>query len=313
MAQYYNQTEESQAKRWMRTVLPGVAIIIVGVLALFSILVYKVSYPGVAVEGVDPSQYILPYQSLEIPSSDGQAIHAWWIPGRKGSPGVILATGYGMSRTDALSLAAALYQESFSLLVFDQRGSGAAPRGLSTLGLKEATDMTDAIRFLKEQPDVDPNRIGVWGVDVSAFAALKASGGFPEVQAIVADSPFLDVREFLNYRLSEDFGIENRFMRFVCDRMFQLFYVFGSESGDYVLSGDTLADRSVLFIEGQDRPKMEALTNAAYEKVAARKELYIVAMPRVHAMSGEALKEYDRQVTMFFRSTLPVDDGLAGK
>ena len=288
----------------VQTILPGAAIVLIGLLIFFCILVYKVSYPGVSIEAVNPSQYILPYQNIEIPIDGKTAIPAWWIPGQQGAPGVILATGYGMSRTDALSLAAALNQMEFNLLVFDQRGSGAEPRGVSTLGMKETTDMINVIRFLKEKPESDPTKIGIWGVDVSAFAALNAAAEFPEVQAIAVDSPFLTIADFLNYRLSEDFGIKNDIVRFICYRVFQLFYMFDDDSKNSSLPVDALAYKSILFIKGGDRPEMADLTSAVFEKAGSRKEMFTAAPARVHTMSGEALEEYDRQIAGFFQLNL---------
>ena len=304
MAQY-RSSGKSQSGCFVRTVFPGVAIILVGFLVLSIILVYKISYPGVSAEAVNPSQYILPHQDVSISVKDGKTISAWWLPGQKGAPGIILATGYGMSRTDALSLAASLNEASFNLLIFDQRGSGAQPRGISCLGLKETMDMAEAVRFLKEQPDSDPNRIGIWGVDASAFAALKIAEDFPEVQAIAADSPFLTVQNFLNYRLAEDFRINNRIVQSVCSKVFQLFFAFGSPSKDYVLSVRGLATKSILFVKGGRRPQMEPLVDAVYGAVEPKKEIYAVAAQE-NTMSSEVLREYDRQVTSFFQVNLPV-------
>ena len=301
----YRSSEKSQSGRFVRAVFPGVAIILVGFLVLSIILVYKISYPGVSAEAVNPSQYILHHQDVLIPVKDGKTISAWWIPGQKGAPGIILATGYGMSRADALSLAASLNQESFNLLVFDQRGSGINPRGISYLGLKETMDMADTVRFLKEQQDSDHNRIGIWGVDASAFAALKIAEDFPEVQAVVADSPFLTVQGFLNYRLAEDFRISNKILQFACNRVFRLFYAFGSPSKDYALSVRGLATKSILFVKGGRRPQMEPLVDAVYEAVEPKKEIYAV-MAQTNTMSGEVLREYDRQVVSFFQLNLPL-------
>ena len=302
----YRPAEKSQSGRFVRTMLPGILIVLVGFLVLFTILVYKVSYPGVSTEAVTPSQYILPHEDVLIPVKDGKTISAWWVPGQKGAPGIILATGYGMSRADALSMAVSLNQKSFNLLIFDQRGSGVNPRGISSLGLKETSDMADTVRFLKERPDSNPDRIGIWGVDASAFAALKTAGDFPEVQAIVADSPFLTVSDFLNYRLAEDFGISSKIIQFVCNKVFSLFYAFGSPSKDYTLPVRSLADKSILFIKGGTRAGMEALADAVYEAVEPRKEMYAI-VDRVHTMSGEILREYDLQVTTFFQLNLPTD------
>lgn len=140
-----------QGGRLFRLLLPGVAILIFGIAVLLGLMVYKVSYPGVVAEAVNPLHYLLPSLELWIPSSKGPDISAWWIPGLKHAPGIILAPGYGMNRADALSLAVALNQRGFNILIYAQRGNGASPREASTLGLREAEDMADAVRFLQRQ------------------------------------------------------------------------------------------------------------------------------------------------------------------
>src|SRR5512135_1742723 len=113
---------ESQLGKSFKMVLPAAAILLVGLFIIFSVFVYKISYPGPVPESVNPSHYLLPSLDLTIPSTSGDPIVAWWIPGLKGAPGIILAPGYGMCRSDALSLAVGLHNEGFNLLVYDQRG-----------------------------------------------------------------------------------------------------------------------------------------------------------------------------------------------
>ncbi len=171
-------------------VFPAFAILLGGVVVILGVLVYKISYPERAQETVDPSHYLLPSLEVSIPTQDQLEIPGWWIPGLKGAPGIVLAPGYGMNRSDALSLAAALHEGGFNLLIYDQRGNGTNPRGASTLGLLESEDMLQAVRFLRNRPESNRSSMGIWGVDVSALAALKAAADCPEVRAIVADGAF---------------------------------------------------------------------------------------------------------------------------
>jgi len=297
-------TAKNQVEWFLRTVLPAGCILLVGIAVMLSILVYKISYPKTNTEGVNPSHYLLPYLEIGIPSGEDNAIPGWWIPGLKHAPGIILAPGYGMSRTDALSLAVALRQHGFNILIYDQRGSRVPHRGASTLGLREAEDMANAILFLKSRPESNPECLGIWGVDVSAYAALKAAAGFPEVQAIAVDSPYETVEDFLGYRIAEDFGVDHRALRFGCYQVFRLAHFFASGSGREQLPLNSLSSRAILFIKGEDRKTLADSTTALYDRIQPQKELISFKTARIRTMNGENLQSYDRQVASFFHLNL---------
>jgi pimeloyl-ACP methyl ester carboxylesterase len=297
-------SSKKRIHKFNRTILPAVIIIMAGILFLFGFLTHNIAHPDAAAEQVAPSHYLLPSLEIELPMEEDPAIPAWWIPGLKYAPGIILAPGYGMSRSDALSLAVALNQHGFNLLVYDQRGSGAVTRGASSLGLRETDDMRSAIRFLQSRPDINPKRLGIWGVDVSAFAALKAADAFPEVRAIVADSVYERVEDFLFHRINEDFGIDNRFVQFGCFQMFRLAHFFKRAALRERIRYTSLQDKEILFIQGENREGVASLTAAVHDRIHPRKELISLGTSRIHAMSGEMLKDYDRRVADFFHNNL---------
>jgi pimeloyl-ACP methyl ester carboxylesterase len=285
-------------------ILPAAAILIVGITAIMGFLVYKIAHPEAAPESVNPSHYLLPSLDVLISSAGHDEIPAWWIPGLKGAPGIILSPGYGMSRADVLSLAVPLHENEFNVLIYDQRGSGADPRGSSTLGLCEADDLTEAVRFLQSRPDSNPQRIGIWGVDVGALAALKIAEAFPQIRAIAADSVFLSPSDFLSYRIEEDFGLNNRLLQFGCYQIFRLSHILRSLSEADSISVQALSDRSILFIKGENRKMLGRLTTGIYESIHPQKELIEFKTARVRMMSGEDQRSYDRQVADFFHLNL---------
>jgi pimeloyl-ACP methyl ester carboxylesterase len=293
-----------QIRKFFRTVFPALAILVAGTILILGFFIYKISYPGPVPESVNPSHYLMPSLDVLMSSTKGKTIPAWWIPGLKGAPGIILAPGYGMNRSDALSLALVLRESGFNLLIFDQRGSGAEPRGASSLGLFETEDMLGAVEFLKGRPESNPERIGIWGVDVGAMAALKAAAVTPEIRAIAADSVYPAPADFLNYRILEDFGTENRFVQIGCYQLFRLIHLRGSFSSGARIPLQSLTDKSLLFIKGENRERLGNGTTQIYEAITPRKELIAFKTSRIHLMGGDAMKDYDRQVANFFQLNL---------
>ena len=287
-----------------RMVLPAAAILIAGVVVLLGLLIYRVSHPEPSPEPVNPTHYSLPALEVSIPAGGENRLPAWWIPGLKGAPGIILAPGYGMSRSDAMSLAAALHEKGYNILVYSQRGCGPAPASASTLGLREAGDMAQAVRLIQDRPEGDRARLGIWGVDIGALAALRTAASFPEVLAIVADSPYESESDFFACLLADDFGLGSRILSSICYQAFRLTQVFNGSLSSRKLPVKELSGRAILFIKGENRKNLAELTNAIYDQIQPQKEMISFKAARVRAMSGEELMAYDRQVANFFSLNL---------
>jgi hypothetical protein len=293
-----------QIGRFLRMIFPAVLILLLGVGIVLGILVYKISHPDRVQEAVNPSHYLLPSLNITIPTRDRIEMPGWWIPGLKGAPGVILAPGYGMSRSDALSLAAVLHDHGFNLLVFGQRGSWGIPKAASTLGLFESGDMLEAVNFVKSRPESNREKIGIWGVDVGALSALRAAVACTEVRAIVADGAFESEADFLAYRIAEDMGLENRLVQLGGYQVFRLVHLFSGGFRHQPVRLRAISDRMILFIKGENRGGLADLTTAIYDKIQPQKEIISFKTSRVHLMSGEDLRSYDRQVANFFHLNL---------
>jgi pimeloyl-ACP methyl ester carboxylesterase len=259
--------------RIIRTLLPAAIIFFVGIFALFNFLVYRITNPPAIPEPVNPSYYQLPSLEIVFSSSDRLNIAGWWIPGLRGAPGIVLSPGYGMSRSDVLSLAAVLHESGFNILIYDQRGSRLSAPKPSTLGLYETDDLLCALQYLKDRPEINRTRLGIWGVDVGAIAALKAAASVPEVVAIAADGAFESPYDFLDLRVGEDFGLNYPVLQFGCRRVFGLLHIGAYAALKAQLPLQALSNRMILFIEGENRAGLDLLTSALHKKIQPQKEL----------------------------------------
>jgi hypothetical protein len=59
-----------------------------------------------------------------------------------------------------------------------------------------------------------------------------------------------------------------------------------------------------LFIKGDNRQRLGSLTADIYDALLPQKELISFKAARFHSMSGEDLRNYDRQVVNFFHLNL---------
>lgn len=131
-------------------------------------------------------------QDVQLHTTDGLALGAWFVPANDPSRGVavLVANGNGGDRSDRAALAEALARNGMAVLLFDYRGYGGNPGRPSEDGL--ARDIRAARGFLLEQRGVPANRILYYGESLGAavvteLAAQHAPAG------LVLRSPFVDL------------------------------------------------------------------------------------------------------------------------
>ena len=108
----------------------------------------------------------------------------------------------------------------------------------------------------------------------------------------------------MNIRIHEDLGWDSRVIRLGCMRVFRLYALASGKSADEGVRVENLSDRSLLFLEGENRPELGRLTTALYSRVRPQKELITLPVARTRMMNGEDSRNYDRQVTNFFELNL---------
>ena len=136
------------------------------------------------------------YQEIELQTSDGIRLAAWYTPPQNGAI-VLVAHGYGDRRSeDFYSLFA---EHDYGVLAWDFRGHGASGGDLVTLGFSETLDVEAALAYALAQPGVD--HIGGWGGSMGAVTMIRAAALYPEIEALVVDSPFVTLEDELELRV----------------------------------------------------------------------------------------------------------------
>jgi uncharacterized protein len=75
----------------------------------------------------------------------------------------------------------------YGVLAFDARGHGESSGDANALGWRGDADVEGAVRFLRGLPEVDQNRVGVFGLSMGGEEALRAAADDHAIAAIVAD------------------------------------------------------------------------------------------------------------------------------
>jgi fermentation-respiration switch protein FrsA (DUF1100 family) len=136
------------------------------------------------------------YQEIELQTSDGIRLAAWYTPPKNGAL-ILTAHGYGDRRSEDFYTLFA--EHGYGVLAWDFRGHGASGGDLVTLGYHETLDVEAALAYALAQPEVE--HIGAWGGSMGAVTMIRAAAQHPEIEALVADSPFVTLEDELDLRV----------------------------------------------------------------------------------------------------------------
>lgn len=119
-------------------------------------------------------------------------------PGQK-RPGIVLCHGFTGVRQLMLEEYAEVFAKAgYLALIFDYRGFGDSegPKW-RLIPLEQVDDIRNAITWLEAQPEVDPQRLGLWGTSFGGAHAPYVAGIDSRVKAAVGQVGFEDGVSFL--------------------------------------------------------------------------------------------------------------------
>jgi uncharacterized protein len=137
-------------------------------------------------------------RALTVRSSTGVELRGRVFPGRNGAT-VVLTHGYGGTQDEMLPVADVLHRHGLGVATYDSRGTGTSG-GAVTFGALERRDLHSVVDAVSARPDVDPRRIGALGFSMGAATTILEAAGDPRVRAVVDDSGWSDVRNWLRPR-----------------------------------------------------------------------------------------------------------------
>lgn len=129
-------------------------------------------------------------------ASGGDTCAAWHHVGTNGAC-VVMAGGLGVTKEPGTDrFAAAFHAAGYSVLAFDYRRLGEStgePRLVVRLR-DQVVDWAAAVAFAASRPEVDGNRVAVWGFSMSGGHVFEVAAGGEGIAAAVAQTPNADGR-----------------------------------------------------------------------------------------------------------------------
>jgi uncharacterized protein len=144
--------------------------------------------------------------------AEGVTLRGWHYPagdaGTGGAPAVVMAHGFSAVKEMYLDQFAEVFNAAgMNVVVFDNRNFGASdgePRQ-EIDPWDQVRDYRDAITFASTLPEVDADRIGIWGSSYSGGHVLVVAAIDRRVKAVVCQVPLISGHDNLRALVRADF------------------------------------------------------------------------------------------------------------
>lgn len=170
---------------------------------------YGLVHPARAPIDRAPVDLGLSYEDIQLTTSDGLTLTGWYIPPRNGVV-VICVHGMGGNRAQFLEEAAFLYSKKYGVLLLDLRNHGESEGDVTTLGLYETRDVAAAVEYIRQREGADA-AVAAFGHSMGAATVLMAAAQLPEIDAVIAVSPFTSVEDNVSEGVRALTGLDPRF------------------------------------------------------------------------------------------------------
>ena len=277
--------------RYGRRALIGVGAVVVAGVFLFPFSIgYIVTHASRAT--VPAADLGAPFEEVEFTTNDGLRLKGWYIRSRNGAA-VISFPGRASSQKRAKLLA----RHGYGVLVFDRRGEGESEGDPNLFGWEGERDVHAAVEFLRNRPEVDPDRIGGIGLSVGGEMMIAAAAESDALRAIVSEGASArSVRDIVaNPGTTWSDVLGNGVATLATSLFSNALPPADLESLVPKISG------AVLFVYGENGQPAEEPANRAFYAVAHEpRELWEVPGSG-HIGGTEARpREYERRVVAFF-------------
>lgn len=256
----------------------------------------------------NPANHGLSFEPIEVQSKSPREtvmLKGWLIPAQSPKMTVIFAHGYAGTRQEkhisTLALAKKLHEKGYQIVMFDFRNSGESGGTVTTIGQEEKYDLLNMIKWTKQKfPD---QKIGLLGFSMGGATALLAAAESPDVAAVVADSPFNDLHNYLQENMSHWTNLPD--VPFTPLMLFMMPYLVGVEPENVspIKAVERIFPRPVLFIHGDADEVIPAVhSETMYAKHPDVFQYWSTkGVDHVHSFITYP-DEYVARVTQFFQS-----------
>jgi uncharacterized protein len=308
-------------KKLVKSLLPVLLVLATALLGALGWIVYAVTRPPRRPYLVTPQAFtpiggpVLKASDETWRNRDGTKARGWLLRGAEGAPAVILLHRYGADRSWLFNLGVKLNETaSFTILWPDLRGHGLNPPiSWTSFGSREADDVLAALDFLRTLKErghpLVGDRIGLYGVELGAYAGLRAALHDAGVRVLVLDSVPRFPDELLHAEVKDDVGIDNEFLQSLVRQAIRVYFWGDYDNKSSCELVASMRNQRVLLLTGEDAGYLRSSTLALARcfpdpaNLEVKTDLPLSGF-NLPSATGEQGEGYDRRVIDFFDKML---------
>ena len=316
-------TRRRFGKKLSRLLLPILLVLVVALLVALVAIVYGITRPPRRTYLLTPQTFSTisgTGRSLKVSDEswtnrDGTTARGWLLKGAEGAPAVVFLHRYGGDRSLLLNLGMKVNEATnYTILWPDLRGHALNPSiQWTSFGSKEADDLLAALDFLRgmkvEGRQLVGDHVGVYGVELGAYAALRAATIDSRIQVLALDSVPRNQDDLVEGVVRGHVQVSTSLLVVPARIATRLYFFKQYDNKNSCEMAGTLGARRVLLLAGEDdgylrestKSLIPCFTNPA--NLEAKTDLRLTGFTLPSA-TGEQGEGYDRPVIDFFVKNL---------
>jgi fermentation-respiration switch protein FrsA (DUF1100 family) len=150
-----------------------------------------------------PASGGLAYKEIELRSTDGVRLSAWWVPAEGSSLAAVLVPGWTGYKFDEhlLQTITVYHRAGYGVLMLDLRAQGESGGSRRTLGYREVRDVHGALGWLQRQ-GYALDQVVLHGWSMGGATAMRAAPG-KGLAAVVEEAGYGDLPLLLKDKIPE--------------------------------------------------------------------------------------------------------------
>ncbi len=288
----------------MKTAMHILIGIVLLIIALSFVLVFVNTHPPRYPLHIPPSTYNVDYENVSFTTTDGILLKGWLVKPLRHqgkAPAVIICHGVGANKSDFTELAVALSRRGYVVLQFDFRAHGESEGWRTSLGYHEQKDVAAAQAFLLARPDVDGNRVGIYGFSLGGATAIMSAAHTGGFRAVVADSAFTSLSDQARSAITGFYRLPAFPFFYLSVLGYQLYFQTSVRHVDPESVVMKLAPVPLLIIAGEgDRLIPAENGKRLYRAAREPKELWVIPDAGHGGTLAAAGRAYEKRIGEFF-------------
>jgi pimeloyl-ACP methyl ester carboxylesterase len=316
-------TRRRFGKKISKLLLPILLVLVVALAAALVAIVYGITRPPRRTYLVTPQTFSTisgTGRSLKVSDEswtnrDGTTARGWLLKGAEGAPAVVFLHRYGGDRSLLLNLGMKVNEATnYTILWPDLRGHAMNPSvQWTSFGSKETDDLLAALDFVRglkvDGRKLTGDQVGVYGVELGAYAALRAATTDSSIQALALDSVPRDQDDLVEGVVRGHVRISTSLLVVPARMATRLYFFKQYDNKSSCEMAGALGARRVLLLAGEDdgylrestKSLIPCFTNPANLEAKTDLRLSGFTLPSATGEQGEG---YDRPVIDFFIKNL---------